>query len=253
VRYVPMVADRVGAKRGGRVILGCQQSLARLLGQVPGVDQIVAGSAQTPRFDVHCRLLSLPMALGTDLGSIPAPVPYLRADAELSRAWAEKMGARTGATGTKAAEIRVGLTWAGSSGYAHDYKRSLVLSQLASLAEIPGVVLYSIQKGAGAEQAAGAGMKLIDFTGDLNDFADTAALIDNLDLVVSVDTSVAHLAGAMGKPTWILLPYSPDWRWMLGREDSPWYLTARLFRQPKPGDWGTVVKQVVERLQDFRP
>jgi hypothetical protein len=253
VRYVPMVADRVGAKMGGRVILGCQQSLARLLGQVAGMDQIIAGSAQTPRFDVHCRLLSLPRAFGTDLQSIPATSPYLRADAELSKVWAQKMGARTaGSAGTK---IRVGLRWAGSTGYAHNFKRSLTLSHLAPLGEIPGITLYSIQKGEGTEQIAEMGprMTLIDLTAELSDFADTAALIDNLDLVITVDTAVAHLATAMGKPTWIMLPYSPDWRWMLGREDSPWYPTAWLVRQPKPGDWGTVVTRIVERLKDFRP
>jgi len=252
VRYVSMVAERVGARRGGRVVLGCQPSLARLLAQVPGVDEVIAGASPLPQFDVHCRMLTLPQVFGTDLTTIPAPIPYLRADPALSQTWAQKMGAQKMGARAAGAEIRVGLTWAGSSGYAHDYKRSLVLSQLAPLAEISGLSLYSIQKGPGADQAAPAGMKLIDLTADLNDFADTAALIDNLDLVISVDTSVAHLAGAMGKPTWILLPYSPDWRWMLGREDSPWYPTARLIRQAAPGDWTPVVARVVEALKDFR-
>jgi tetratricopeptide (TPR) repeat protein len=251
VRYVQMVAERVGPRRGGRIILGCQPSLVRLLAKVPDVHRIIAAGSPMPEFDVHCRLLSLPLAFGTDLATIPAPVPYLHAEANLSQSWAQKMGPRQ--PPANGGEIRVGLTWAGSSGHAHDYKRSLVSSQLAELAEIPRLSLYSIQKGAAAEQARALppGMKLIDLAADLVDFADTAALIDNLDLVISVDTSVAHLAGAMGKPTWILLPYSPDWRWMLGRDDSPWYPTARLFRQKSAGDWTEVVRKVVESLKEW--
>jgi hypothetical protein len=194
-------------------------------------------------------LLSLPAILKTDLATIPANVPYLRADPELTSRWRERLpGDRK----------KIGVVWAGRSTHKNDLNRSMPLSALAPLAKIAGVEFVSLQKGVspripspgtpGEGQGEGR-LGLLDWTTELTDFADTASLIDNLDLVITVDTSVAHLAGAMAKPVWILLPFVPDWRWLLDRTDSPWYPTARLFRQPKLGDWQMPVGQVVEALK----
>jgi ADP-heptose:LPS heptosyltransferase len=149
------------------------------------------------------------------------------------------------------ARLHVGLVWAGRSDLWDDRKRSIGLAALAPLAQAEGVAFYGLQKGDAAAQAAHppAGMKFVDCSGQLGDFADTAALAANLDLVVSVDTSVAHLAGALGRPTWLLLPTPPDWRWLLGREDSPWYPTMRLFRQETPGDWSGVAARAAQALR----
>jgi tetratricopeptide (TPR) repeat protein len=238
VRYIPLIAAR-----GGRIILETKTGLMRLFGGVKDVELVPRGQ-EIPPYDVYSFTMSLPLIFGTEPATIPAPIPYLRADAELSETWGNKLGPKRSEGG----EIRVGLTWAGSPGFAHDYKRSLSLAELAVLAKIPHVSFYSLQKGEAGRQTNPPAMQLIDFTPDLGDFADTAAFIDNLDLVISVDTAVAHLSGAMGKPTWIMLPFSPDWRWLLGRDDTNWYPTARLFRQPALGDWAGVVSAVAEEL-----
>ena len=246
VRYAPMVASR-----GGKVVLQCQTPLRRLLRGFPGVQQFIAGNEMLPPFDVHCPLLSLPMVFGTTLETIPAKIPYLFADSALSQEWAGRLSA--------ADKFRVGIVWAGAAGNTNDRNRSLTLSLLKPLANISGVSWVSLQKGEAAQQAANPspGMELIDYTSELNDFADTAALISNLDLVITADTAAAHLAGAMGKPVWMLIPYAPDWRWLLERDDSPWYPTMRLFRQKKAADWGDVVERVGhalhERLSTFQP
>jgi hypothetical protein len=144
--------------------------------------------------------------------------------------------------------LKVGLAWAGSTKHKNDRNRSIQLATLAPLGQIPGVHFISLQKAAAAQASTPPGMNLVDCTDDLKDFADTAALIANLDLVITVDTAVAHLAGAMAKPVWILLPFAPDWRWLLHRQDSPWYPTMRLFRQPTWGDWHSVIMQVAHAL-----
>jgi ADP-heptose:LPS heptosyltransferase len=207
-----------------------------------GIDRVIPDGEAPPQFDVHCPLLSLPLVFGTRVESIPAPNQYLTADRESSGRWAELLA------GTK--NKKVGIAWAGSAGFANDRNRSLPLASLAPLAGIKGIQLFSIQKGKGAAQASSApqGMHLIDHTSNLNDFSDTAALMANLDLVISVDTAVAHLAGSMGKPVWLLLPYAADWRWLLDRDDSPWYPTMRLFRQKSPGDWAEVIARLSQIL-----
>jgi hypothetical protein len=169
-------------------------------------------------------------------------VPYIHAEAEKSAAWKNKLAAAAGK--------RVGLLWAGNPKYKNDKVRSCPPAKLLPLSEAAGVAFVSLQKGAAA--APPAPLKLLDLTAELTDFTETAGLIANLDLLIAVDTSVAHLAGAMGKPTWIMLPAVPDWRWMLGREDSPWYPTVRLFRQTTPGDWTGVVQRVFTELQEER-
>jgi tetratricopeptide (TPR) repeat protein len=230
VRYAPLVASR-----GGRVILECQPELIRLLGNLPGVDQLVPFGQPLRPFDLHCPLLSLPAAIGTTLNSIPADVPYLHAN---SANWRERLNV----IGNR---LKVGLVWAGRPTHTNDHNRSMQLSHFSRLSEIPNVAFYSLQKGPAAAQT---GLELIDFTTELNDFADTAALVGALDLVIAVDTAVAHLAGAIGKPVWVLLPMCADWRWMTERSDSPWYPTMRLFRQTRWGDWDQVVQNVARAL-----
>jgi Flp pilus assembly protein TadD len=245
-RYAPLIDG------DGKVIIEVQPPLKRLLASLPGGVEVVARGEPLPSFDLHCPLMSLPLALGDALDAIPAYVPYLSAGSEAAAHWRERLAAVPGAP-------RVGLVWAGNShlGFpeyaAVDARRSILLTDMAPLAELPGVRFFSLQKGPPAAQAAAPppGMVLTDFTAGLEDFADTAALIDGLDLVISVDTSVAHLAGAMGKPVWVLNRYDTCWRWLLNRNDSPWYPTLRLFRQPASGDWRSVMQAVAKALDIF--
>ena len=189
--------------------------------------------------------MSLARIFKTTPRTIPS-APYLSAAPDLASAWGAKLGPRTG-------RLRVGIAWAGNPVHKNDRNRSMRLNQLAPLAAAGDIEFHSLQKGPAAAQPLqpSAGMKLIDFSADLTDFAETAALIENLDLVICVDTAVAHLAGAMGKPVWVLLPFEPDWRWMLNRADSPWYPSMRLFRQTTPGNWNEVIERVRRALADY--
>jgi tetratricopeptide (TPR) repeat protein len=238
IRFLPEVAAR-----GGKVILECQPELLRLLKDCAGAAQVISTQQSLPAFDIQCPLLSIPLALGIGLESIPHAVPYLTADSQLLDAWAARIH-------SVPRQLNVGLTWAGSPRHKNDRNRSIPLKSLAPLATAKGARFYSLQKGPAARDAIESGSELdvMDCSEKLGDFADTAALIANLDLVITVDTAVAHLAGAMGKPVWVMLPFLPDWRWMLNRDDSPWYPTMRLFRQPTIGQWGDVIQQVAERL-----
>jgi Tfp pilus assembly protein PilF len=226
-RFIPLVAER-----GGRIILECQLPLHSLLARLPGVEKVVGPGGVLPAIDVHCPLMSLAMIFGTTMQSIPAQRPALRADAELAGRWR----ARVAALGRK---LKVGINWAGNPQFKAEGQRSTRLALLAPLGRIEGVDLISLRKKSGQAtvEELPSGMKLVDWTGELNDFGDTAALIENLDLVISTDTSVPHLAGAMGKPVWVLLSTMSDWRWLVGRSDNPWYPTMRLFRQETLGDW----------------
>jgi len=234
-RYAPLMAC------GGAIILEVQPPLVRLLSRLPGVMQIVARGDRLPPFDLHCPLMSLPHAFGTTLDTIPAATPYLSADPALAAKWHERLVALDG--------LRVGLVWAGQQGLndpavaALDRRRSIALKALEPLGEVAGVSYMSLQTGVPGDQGADPpyGMTLHNFTDELHDFEDTAALIVNLDLVISVDTAVAHLTGALGKPVWLLNRFDTDWRWLLNRDDNPWYPTLRQFRQPSPGDWSSVV------------
>jgi tetratricopeptide (TPR) repeat protein/ADP-heptose:LPS heptosyltransferase len=239
VRYIPLVASR-----GGKIIIQCQKALLQLVKNVAGVEQVIGEDEPLPDFDLHFPLLCLPMIFNANLENIPAEVPYIRADALLVKHWKEKMQADT-------SSVKVGLIWQGNPVHKRDCGRSIAFEKFTSLQRIGNVSFYSLQKGPGSEHAKNplSGMKLIDFMDEVHDFSDTAALIDNLDLVISVDTSVAHLAGAMGKPVWTLIQSAPDWRWMLDREDSPWYPTMRLFRQPQAGDWDSVIMMVERELR----
>ena len=196
-----------------------------------------------PSFDLHCPLLSLPRAFRTILDTIPAATPYLAADSALAADWQSRLSRLDG--------LRVGLVWAGGQRLPVDRRRSITLDTMAPLGEASGVNFISLQKGEPAAQIASAprGLALHDFTTDLHDFADTAALVEGLDLVISVDTAVAHLAGALDKPVWLLNRFDTDWRWLLNRDDSPWYPTLRQFRQPAFGDWSSVICAVRDALQ----
>jgi tetratricopeptide (TPR) repeat protein len=230
VRYAKLVRDRGAA----RVIVECQPALAALARGVEGVTEVIEQGQPWPEFDVHCPLMSLPIPFRTRLESIPQGVPYIHAEPEKTAAWKEKLAGLTGK--------RVGLIWAGNPKFRNDKIRSMPPAKLLPLAGLPGISFVSLQKGAAA--SAPQTLKLLDLTAQLKDFTETAALIANLDLIITVDTAVGHLAGAMGKPTWIMLSAIPDWRWMLGRDDSPWYPSVRLFRQATPGDWTGVMQRI---------
>jgi tetratricopeptide (TPR) repeat protein len=246
-RYVAMVAAL-----GARVLVEAPPELMRLLSKLAGAAELIEQGRQLPPFDCHCPLLSLPLAFRTEMATIPAATPYLFADAHASQRWAERIG--NNAPGA----LKVGLVWAGGNRphvaelRKNDARRSITLDTLRPLFEVPQVQFYSLQKGPAAQQLAlvtGLAERVIDYTDELADFADTAALVANLDLVISVDTAVAHLAGALGKPVWILNRFDTCWRWMLEREDSPWYPGAQLFRQSALGDWASVIPSVQAALR----
>ena len=239
-RYGRLVADL-----GGRVIVEVPEPLLHLLGDLEGVSQIIAKGSALPAFDFHCPLLSLPLAFGTDLGSIPCAEGYIRADRERVAKWRERLG--------EPGRPRIGLVWSGNSEHKFDHNRSMSLAELVR--HLPAQFEYvSLQREVREADKAmlEARSDIVHFGEELKDFADTAALCEQLRLIISVDTSVAHLAGALGKPLWILLPYQPDWRWMLERTDSPWYPGARLFRQEKSGDWDAVMKRLRAELMIIR-
>jgi tetratricopeptide (TPR) repeat protein len=235
-RYVKLLAER-----GVEADFSVQASLAPLLRQLSPRGRIFAGAEHPERFDYYCSQHSLPLLLGTRLENIPAWPHYLSADPDRRESFEARLGPRT--------RPRIGLAWSGSPTHKNDRNRSLRFEQLAPLVS-HGAQWVSLQKDIRASDAAAlAAFGAVSFLGPaLGDFADTAALVDLMDLVVTVDTSVAHLAGALGKPVWILLPHIPDWRWMLGRADSPWYPSARLFRQPSRGDWSGVIEEVNREL-----
>ncbi len=240
-RYAPMAAAR-----GWRVILEVEAPMARLLRCLPGVAEVVArGDGAPPPFDCHCPLLSAPRAFGTVLATIPGPGAYLRADPAEEAGWRARLGPGAG--------LKVGLAWAGNARQeapllaALDRRRSLDPALLAPLLAVPGVRFFSLQKG-GPPPPPGA--PVTDFMSEIADFAATAALVANLDLVISVDTAVAHLAAALGRPVWLLDRFDHCWRWLAGRRDSPWYPGLRIYRQPAPGAWDAVLAEAAGDLRD---
>lgn len=236
VRYVPMLAAK-----GVRVVVQCQDSLVRLFASVDGVVQVVPTGDEVV-FDYHYPLMSLPGLMGSDLHSLPSKTPYLKAaDASVL--------CQMDQNAFPVDRFKVGVVWEGSGMHINNRRRSCSRDLLLSLATLPSVLLYNLQKLTNTPQAPlPQGVEWRDYTELLDDFSDTAALIERLDLVVTVDTAVAHLAGALGRPVWVLLPYAPDWRWLLDRDDSPWYPSMRLFRQASPGDWAGVIAQVKAAL-----
>jgi Flp pilus assembly protein TadD len=245
VRYAPLVK-----RLGGRVVVQCQPSLLSLLASCPGIDHLSAQGSALPDFDVHTPLLSLPGTFGTTLATIPAQVPYLRADTRLVERWRRELVSLSsaGREAKGAGIFRIGIAWQGSPRHPGDRQRSIPLRNFAALLHVPGIQWFSLQVGPGCEQLAGTGDRfpVIDLGRrfDPDSFQDAAAVVTALDLVISVDSAMAHLAGALGIPVWVLLPYAPDWRWLLERQDSPWYPTMRLFRQKEEGQWGPVFERV---------
>ena len=238
-RYVAIVAAR-----GAHVILEVPESLVELMRSLNTPVQIIAKGQPLPNFDMHCPLLSLPLALATRLNTVPASVPYLKASPHHVNRWASRLGPRN--------KPRIGLVWSGEQTHANDLNRSFPLTLLLPLLDLDALFV-SLQKDLRPDDAniLVSRSDLRHFGDDLKSFADTAALLASLDLVVSIDTSVVHLAGALAKPIWVMLPFTPDWRWLLDRTDSPWYPTARLFRQDESGAWPAVIEHVRVALRSF--
>ncbi|MDA9409225.1 tetratricopeptide repeat protein [Bradyrhizobium sp. CCBAU 45384] len=240
-RYVPMVAAS-----GARVILEVEPPIQQLLGGIEGVAECI-GRSSTPEFDLHCPLGTLPLAFGTRLDTIPLAHGYVPAPpATRMTAWEDRLEQRLGAHD----RFRVGLVWAGNPDHKNDHNRSMALRTLAPLLDCDAQFV-SLQKGVRDQDRAFLAERrdIVDLTEHLTDFSETAALISCLDLVITVDTSVAHLAGALAAPVWTLLPFNPDWRWLIERDDSPWYRSMRLFRQTTRGDWASVVDDVCRALE----
>jgi tetratricopeptide (TPR) repeat protein len=238
-RYVPMLAAR-----GARVILVVEKALCPLLSELPGVSQCLPIAASPlPAFDVHCPMSSLPLAFATRLDTIPSAASYLPAPAwDRVEAWEQRLGHHD--------KLRVGLVWSGSVGHRNDRNRSIPLRAMSGILDLDATFV-SLQKDprAADKTVLLERSDIIDLTADLADFSETAALGSCLDLVITVDTSVAHLAGALGRPTWVLLPYTPDYRWLLDRDDSPWYPTVRLFRQDEGRDYAPVLDRLRDELR----
>jgi tetratricopeptide (TPR) repeat protein len=242
VRYAPLLRGK-----GARVIVECNTQLTRLFGSMPGIDQAIGRFTQPPPHDYHVSLLSLPHLLGTRLDTIPADVPYLRAEPELVARWAERLNADGPA-------LRVGVVWAGNPEFREDRNRSPGLAAFLPLFDVPGTRFYALQKGPGRRDLPGLRDRLpenfIDLDAEIGNLADTAAIMMNLHLVISSCTAPPHLAGALARPTWTILPQACDWRWLAAGDVTPWYPTMRLFRQQKRGDWATVTATVRAALED---
>lgn len=243
IRYAPLLA-----RRGVRVVAEMQPEVIDVIRRMPSIAEVVVTGDPLPKFDWHCPTMSLPLAFSTNLGNIPSNVPYLDADPKLKAVWGERLGPAEGM-------YTVGLVWAGRPTHKNDHNRSMTLETLAPLAAIPNLRFVSMQKGVPAKQAESPppGMLLFEATDLIESFADTAAILSHVDLLISVDTSVAHLAGAMVKPVWVFIPDPPEWRWLENRTDTPWYPNMRLFRRKGPEPWPNVVERMatalVERIE----
>jgi hypothetical protein len=239
-RYLPMVAGL-----GAQIMLAVGHPARRLLASAPGVSACLPiPLAEPPAFDFHCPISSLPRIFKTELDTIPTGLPYLDLLPKSRRdAWQDRVGLH---------EMKVGLVWSGNPNHKNDHNRSISLDALSGLLEVEAA-FFSLQKDPRPPDKALLSERrdIVDFTGDLSDFVETGALISCLDLVITVDTSMAHLAAGLGKPTWILLPYAPDSRWLLDRGDSPWYPTVRLFRQDEREDYSSVLTSVKSALNDL--
>jgi Tfp pilus assembly protein PilF len=244
-RYVPLAAGR-----GGRVIFECPPEQKRLFECFRNVQQLVTAGDVLPEFDLHCPTMSLPLAFETTLETVPSEA-YLRADPVRVEYWRRRLEELAAHVNAGLRKRKIGLVWAGKPTHTDDRNRSMALCELAPLAGVDAE-FYSLQKGPASRQVSErpGGLKLQDFTADFSDFAETAAFIANLDMVIAVDTAVAHLAGAMSKPVYLLLPKVSEWRWMLRRTDTPWYPSTRLFRQERWRDWTAPVNQIVSLLNN---
>lgn len=242
-RYIPWAAERCG----GEVVVAASSEMQPLIGQIPGVGAMFAVWTEAPACHAYAPLSGLPRLAGTRLETIPAPIPYLRADPERAAHWRTRIDGLAGKR-----HRRIGLAWAGRSKHRNDRNRSTKLKDLAPLWDLDGVSFVSLQKGAGASQVGDyfGRAPLINLGPEIGDFADTLAIMAGLDLVITVDTAVGHLAGAAGVPVWVMLPHAPDWRWLTERSDSPWYPSLRLFRPPAPRDWAFVAAAVAAAVAE---
>ena len=240
--------SRLLKAQGAYVVLAVQAVLGRLLASAAGWDELflLDCGKELPRTDFYLPLLSVPYALSTDAATIPCEVPYLSADPELTGQWRRELAGIDG--------FKIGVVWQGSPSYAWDRWRSFPLAQFGPLASLPGVRLISLQKGFGSEQVATVDFPVLDLSDRLDEaagpFMDTAAVISNLDLVITADTAIAHLAGALGVPAWVAVQFSPNWRWLRNRDDSPWYSTLRLFRQTALGQWPDVFHRMARAVAE---
>ncbi|HVC57309.1 MAG TPA: tetratricopeptide repeat protein [Stellaceae bacterium] len=239
-RYIPWAAARCE-----RLAVACSRELHPVIRQQPGVAMVFDHWEEAPEFAAYCPLSGLPRLAGTRLDTIPAEIPYLRADPARTARWAERLAGLL-PRGSR----RIGLVWAGRPTHHNDRNRSTALARLLPLAAIPGIALVSLQKGPAQAQIGGywGQAPLVNLGPELGDFGDTLAVLECLERVVTVDTSVAHLAGAMGREAWVMLPYAPDWRWLLARPDSPWYPSLRLFRQGPERQWDPVIAAIATEL-----
>jgi tetratricopeptide (TPR) repeat protein len=251
IRYATLVKEK-----NGIVIVAVQKPLIMFMKACKGIDHVISLDETPPPFDVHCPLMSLPCVLKTRIDTVPQTIPYLFAADHLVAEWKEKLAGDT--------NFKIGICWQGNDNYATPLLRATVAqksvhpSEFEPICAIPGVSVYSLQKTTGTDQLSElpAGMHIITFDGDFDNshgrFMDTAAVIKNLDLVITVDTSISHLASGLGTPTWVMLPNPADWRWMMDRNDSPWYPNVlRLFKQPTPGNWKSMLQEVAEELQKY--
>src|SRR5215831_4938152 len=236
-RYIPMLATL-----GARVIAEVQLPLKSLLKNLEGISLLVAKGETIPHFDVHCPIMSLPLAFKTTMEAIPAKVPYLAVSKNIVEKWRSKL------IGT---EIKVGVAWAGNPNYPQDIDRSILLKNILPILSVKGARYFNLQKDLrhGDKEILDVNSQIVRLDQEINDFQDTAAIMMSLDLVISSDTSIVNLAGALSRPIWVLLPFNPDLRWLLDRSDSPWYPTARLFRQTSRDDWSTVIDDVCVELE----
>jgi Tfp pilus assembly protein PilF len=236
LRFIPMVVTA-----GGQVLLDVPEQIHRLAAEIPGVAAVIATGEPIADHEWQCPLMSLPLAFGTTVATIPAQVPYLKIPEDALQAAAERLWPDNG--------LRVGLVWGATPRSFEDSDRSIPLALFRSILSTKDTHFFSLQLGPQASQFDTLENPMTDLSAAIADFADTTALVTHLDLVITVDTSVAHLAGALGKPTWVLLPFSSDWRWLTHRNDSPWYPTVRLFRQARPRDWSSVLERVQSELE----
>jgi hypothetical protein len=245
LRYIPWAAARCP-----NVALACSRELHPVVGQIPGVGALFDHWERAPQFAAYCALSSLPRLAGTRLETIPCEVPYLRADPAQAARWAERLDGLL-PRGSR----RIGIVWAGRPTHHNDRNRSTALASFAPLMEIPGVAFVSLQKGPTQAQIGSywGRAPLVNLGPEIADFGDSMAVLEALDQVISVDTSIVHLAGAMGKPAWVMLPYAPDWRWLLDRTDTPWYPSLRFYRQGPDRSWTPVIAAIADALRAQRP
>ncbi len=238
LRMVAWARERSGA----RIILEVNAESVSLAKRCAGFDEIIAKGTIPPAFDFHCEMMSLPMAMGLTLDDLPGTVPYLSADPVRLTKWKARLSSLP--------RPLIGLVWAGRPTHANDLRRSMTLYDFGALAK-DGITFLGLQKGPASAQAklSPPGMNLLSLSDEIQDFEDTAAILKVIDLLISVDSSPVHLAGALGCPAWVMLPFAPDWRWLLGRKDTPWYPSLRLFRQPQPGQWKPVLETLALELE----